>query len=488
MTPIGSQQMVGLMVDMMRSALTKYPASNEAEDVYAQATDDNAVHTRTPHRPPAVGPPLLMYVMAHFPGNTINSWRRQFFGDIAHGIKFFDLFSFVPSYSGYTCDYVDGDGGAYTNVRRALNELGTFEDIVQQGTAQAQGAAVAVLASESSNYWLRNAGTQGAATRTLYIALKHGGFPVDFVIEQDCTAGNLKYYSALFVVAAQVSEVATTAITAWANSGGIVIATAGAFSLNEYNLTSTSAQALLHPVNQTALFVGHDNTCSGGVQDHRCRGTRVQLSKQDLAFVSQIDRVFVSDGSAPERSTGVYGEKAMISVVDDNTSTVEGTFGDGSIAVLNITRGKGTVWFAAFHPGLSYFRTALPDTEPPCKGSTDDSYNHWIPTNFDLTAANIIWAPLLNIPGARPVTTNPSLVEAGIVTSVAVQGTVIPLINWSGDTVETLIVILHFKLDHAITSVTTATGANVTMATDATGQVYFTLPLEIAADAIILRA
>ena len=63
----------------------------------------------------------------------------------------------------YSCDYVDGDGGAYPNVRRALNELGSFEDLVQAGTAQAQGAAVAILFSESSNYWLRNAGTQARA-------------------------------------------------------------------------------------------------------------------------------------------------------------------------------------------------------------------------------------------------------------------------------------------------------------------------------------
>ena len=71
---------------------------------------------------------ILADVMAHFPGNTgalptftrflaairmnvqadstrsicrtANSWRRQFFQDIAHGVKFFDLFDFVPSYSG----------------------------------------------------------------------------------------------------------------------------------------------------------------------------------------------------------------------------------------------------------------------------------------------------------------------------------------------------------------------------------------------------
>lgn len=48
---------------------------------------------------------------------------------------------------------------------------------------------------------------------------------MDFVIEQDCTAGRLKHYSALCVVDAQVSEVATAAIGAWVKSGGIVVAT-----------------------------------------------------------------------------------------------------------------------------------------------------------------------------------------------------------------------------------------------------------------------
>ena len=387
------------------------------------------------------------------------------------------------------CDYVDSDGGAYPNVRRALNELGTFEDIVQRGTAQAQGAAIAILASESSNYWLRNAGTQGAATRTIYIALKHGGFPVDFVIEEDCVAGHLKFYSALIVVSAQVSEAATSAIAEWVKIGGIAVATAGAFAQNEFNLTSASAQALLSPVNQTALFVGH-NACPGGVQDHRCRTSRVQLAKQDLAFVEEIDRVYVSDGSTMEHSTGVYGEKAMITVagLSNDSATIEGTFSDGSVAILNISHGQGTVWYTAFHPGLSYFRTALPDTEPPCKGSTDDSYNHWVPTDFDQTAAGVLWKPLLNIPGARPVTTTPSLVEAGIVTSAAVQGTVIPLINWTGDIIEMLSVVLNFQLPHAVTSVTTASGANVTMTNGPAGYLRFTLPLEVAADAIILRA
>ena len=44
------------------------------------------------------------------PGNTNNSWKRQLFADLAHGVTMINLFDFDTSWEGYTCDYVDGDG------------------------------------------------------------------------------------------------------------------------------------------------------------------------------------------------------------------------------------------------------------------------------------------------------------------------------------------------------------------------------------------
>ena len=63
-------------------------------------------------------------------GNTNNSWKRQLFTDLAQGVTLINLFEFQTSWEGYTCDYVDGDGGAYLAVREGLNLLGEFEDIV----------------------------------------------------------------------------------------------------------------------------------------------------------------------------------------------------------------------------------------------------------------------------------------------------------------------------------------------------------------------
>ena len=88
--------------------------------------------------------------MQHYPGNTNSSWERQLFADIAHGVDRFNLFHLVPSTSGYTCDYVDADGGAYPAVRKALNMVGSFEDIVASGIPWPNGAAVAILYSESA--------------------------------------------------------------------------------------------------------------------------------------------------------------------------------------------------------------------------------------------------------------------------------------------------------------------------------------------------
>eukprot|EP01051_Picozoa_sp_SAG22_P011761 SAG22_NODE_1161_length_5307_cov_55.889593_3_plen_74_part_00 len=49
----------------------------------------------------------------------------------AHGVTNLDLFLFETSLMGYTCDYVDADGGAYPGTRAALNQVGLFEDIIQ---------------------------------------------------------------------------------------------------------------------------------------------------------------------------------------------------------------------------------------------------------------------------------------------------------------------------------------------------------------------
>ena len=116
--------------------------------------------------------------------------------------------------------------------------------------------------------------------------------------------------------------------------------------------------------------------------------------------------------------------------------------------------------------------------------------------------------------------TEPSLIEVGVITAHGL-GTVLPCINWRGAPIAGLTsqtfrvrsgaqrdrppslhrhvrytsadgsrvpaVTLAFEPAHAVRTATTATGAPVAMARTAQGFWEFTLDLEVAADAIVLR-
>jgi hypothetical protein len=102
--------------------------------------------------------------MAHNPGNTAASWRRQFYADLLHGVTTFNLFHFLPSFSAPTGSYVDieGNGAAhYREVRSAFSELGIFEDVVQDGAVfrPPAMARIGLLYSESADIWAGMAGT-----------------------------------------------------------------------------------------------------------------------------------------------------------------------------------------------------------------------------------------------------------------------------------------------------------------------------------------
>jgi|EP01046_Picozoa_sp_COSAG06_P030715 hypothetical protein len=61
--------------------------------------------------------------------------------------------------------------------------------IIAKGAAQAQGAAVCILHSETDDVWFNGLEFSPAAKRTLYLALRHSQQAVDIVIEEDVIAG-----------------------------------------------------------------------------------------------------------------------------------------------------------------------------------------------------------------------------------------------------------------------------------------------------------
>ena len=85
--------MITLLIDVMRSSVTKPAQFNttDSSSPYSLAIGEKYRPLDLPAVDVATGaPPLMMYVMPHFVGNHPASWRRQFYGDIAHGVKIFE--------------------------------------------------------------------------------------------------------------------------------------------------------------------------------------------------------------------------------------------------------------------------------------------------------------------------------------------------------------------------------------------------------------
>jgi hypothetical protein len=421
--PLGTQQMNTLAVDLLRAGIRQQPDAR-----------------------------LHYYVMPHAPGNTPNSWRRQFYGTLAHGARVFNLFEFRPVQAAYTENHVSGPA-MYQEVRRALHELGTFEDLVQDG--RVRPGLAGLWFSEAADVWDDNDGPFGPAKRTLYIAARHQQLPLDVVVEGD----DLKPYRVLYLTDRHVSRAASQALAEWVKGGGQLLATAGAGMWDEFGRPNQTLRELF-----------------GVVADNLAPPAEpLRLEKQDLPFARPAKQV-VWKG----KDGGTLPAFGVVSNCVASGAETLATFGgdDRSPAVTRKKAGKGFVLYCAFQPGLSYFHPALP-RRPVDRATTDDSMAHFIPTDFDRQAARLFEVAAEGV--GRPVRCSEPLVDSTVIE--AKQGVLIPLINWSKGPVKGLTVTV--ALDVPAGKVSLAGGGKVEV-TRKDGRRVFTLDLDVA-DALILR-
>ena len=133
--------------------------------------------------------------------------------------------------------------------------------------------------------------------------------------------------------------------------------------------------------------------------------------------------------------------------------------------------------YCGFLPGLSYFKPAIPK-RPVDRGATNDAFSHFIPTDFDTEAGDLIGAAAKGL--ALPVVCSEPLVESAVIESD--KGTVISLVNWSAGDVNDLSVTVNFEVG----SKASLAGGGKLGIEKKDGKTVFKLDLELA-DAIILR-
>lgn len=421
--PVGSQQMNFMNLDLCRAGIKHHPQAK-----------------------------IHFYVMPHWPGNTPRSWRRQFYGDLAHGMKIVNLFEFRPVQAAYTENHVSLPE-MYREVRRAFCELGTFEDLVQAG--QVSPGVIALWRSEAGDVWHDHDPPFGAGLRTLYVALRHLQLPLDIVVEEDALAGELRKYRVLYLADRHVSRAASRAIADWVASGGRLFATAGAGLWDEFNQPNEILQNL-YGIRPTGLEADAE----------------LKFVKQDLPFAKQLQTIACPglEGTLP-----VVGACARFELAGAEAA---GTFADGKPAVARRAHGKGEVLYCGFLPGLTYFQPAIP-RRPADRGSSDDAMAHFVPTQFDLRCGELLGRLAADLP--RAVECSDPLVETTKL--VAPGGVLIPLVNFRGQKIDQLEVRLRGPLPGKSAALASGTAVQQSRDGDTT---IFRFPLDVA-DALILR-
>lgn len=419
-----------LVIDVQRAAMTKWPKSTYSN-----------VRAKPFPKPQKFGangrPAQMMYLLPEFPGEHPINWRRNMYGMIGHGVKYYDLFIFATAQESiHTCDYTDPDDGSFQGVRQGLNEMGMMDDLVSTGVAQPD-ATVALLFSETADIWWGSI-NNGAAKRALYIALRHEQLAVDIVSEEDCENGALNHYSALYIVEPQVSESAMRAIGTWVHTGGHLVLTAAGATLNETNSSNVASGALFAPAG-----VSRNPLTWTGSRFSRSNAT-IYYVKEQLPWAEQLDSVSPTLHGVPGGKLGVFGEKSTCSI-DQNKgfapvatvyekATVLATFEDGSAAEVRVSSKAGNITLFNYHPGLSYFHPATP-RRPVDRAPHPDAFTNFVPTEFDggLRARKALAGPVeiggADAAQARPVRSDEPLVEASLV--LAEKGAVITLVNWA---------------------------------------------------------
>lgn len=226
------------------------------------------------------------------------------------------------------------------------------------------------------------------------------------------------------------------------------------------------------------------------------------LDSTKLPLHSTADDSGAGSNAARAGGLGVFGQKALFSSGwsaetqrSADAVSVLGTFdSDGSPAVLQRSHGKGKTVYAAFLPGLSYFHPALP-RRPVDRSTTDESFNHFVPTEFDSRARDaLLVGAAINAASVatKPATASEQLVDLRVLvanhTQPSVAGTVISLINWSSRyPLRDLVVTLLCEVP-SWTKAEMASGRRVTAHRSGDGHsVKFVVASLEDADAIILR-
>ena len=243
-----------------------------------------------------------------------------------------------------------------------MTEFGKIDNDLDYSVRQP--ADIAILYNRTAGIWEshdRTENTWESDAQFIYWALRHDGYNVDVIPEEDIEMGALDNYKVLYVNGVYMRQTVASAIDKWMQNGTVrvLVGTAGTGAYTEKN-ASMSTLDKLFGISSATL-------------------TRSQKAGRPLYEVKSLTTITPAKIALP---TPTYFDiLAWHEELVPSTGTVIGVDVNNKVIAVKRTIGKNTAIRYGFLPGLTYLHEAWDQTA---------SSNQSIATGFDIPLKDLI--------------------------------------------------------------------------------------------------
>lgn len=348
------------------------------------------------------GQPFGTYVIANCPKWDIVAKAAA---EVGHGAKFLHFYDYGP-YHGASSD----PGSQRPDFIPAVKEASYIIGAADRELADAVPAPtkVALVYAHSTDAWtdtadglfMSNSGTERV---DLFLLLRHLGYPVDIITEDDVLEGRVDRYAAIFLTESHLKDGVLPALLAWTRRGGFLYAGAGSARFNQFHEPLTGFEE---------IGLKRDVFTFRGPSGYW---------PYDLGIAARVTFA----GKAVDAAGG-YQRPA------EGAGTVLLRFDDGSPCTVDLPCGQGRVVYAGFFPGTSYVRGAsiplLKDQE--ATRAAGKAYTCLDSTWYQDEYRQVMRMLLAALPYTPPVRISHPLVEGCLLNGPL--GDVLMVANWTG--------------------------------------------------------
>jgi hypothetical protein len=322
--------------------------------------------------------PVYYYNMPHFPGQTPRDFTLSVYSALGHGNRVLDFFAGLPIYD-YTENWVAWDAhDTWRAIRDVVADVGQADDLLARG--RTRPAEMAMVVSDADDLWesARGSSIFNFERKNLYHLLRHAQVPVDFLGDEDLGEPDLLgRYKVIVLVAGHLARGSALALARWVRAGGHLLAVAASGLVDEYESELLQLREVFGVAAVETQIA--ERTCS---------------AKECLAWLRPLAELPAVGRTVPAL--------AVVERPVPAGAEVRATFSDGSPAILSHSFGKGRATRLCFFPGTAYLQPAFP-RRPYQRGTTDEAFNHFLPTAFNQAAARLVLAELRDAGVTPPV-------------------------------------------------------------------------------------